>query len=229
MTSTGRPLPRGRHRLSRAEVTRNQRDRILDGLAEAMSERGFVATSVADVIRHAGVSRETFYQQFASKADAFDAALDIAWELLTAHLLGALGQNGSKTDSGNTPELGGWSSNDGGLGGLRDRVQGLVGAYLDAILEHRAHARLHLVEVWAAGPGPIARRAARQRELARLLSAELSSGGADVVFASELIVGGLSTLVTAPLLAGDDEAVLALRGPAVDLALRVLSDPSSAI
>lgn len=209
MTVTGRPLPRGRHDLSRAEVARNQRDRILDGLAAAMAERGFVATSVADIIRHAGVSRETFYQQFGSKADAFDAALDIAGELLTAHLLRALdGPSDASRDA------------------LRDRIGRLVGAYLDAILQHRAHARLHLVEVWASGPEPIARRARRQRDLARLLASELASDGAEVAFASELIIAGLSTLVTAPLLAGDDDALLALREPAVDLTLRILTDPA---
>ena len=64
-------LPRGRHGMSRAEVVEAQRRRILLAVAEAMAADGYTATSVADVIGRAGVSRETFYQQFSSKDDCF--------------------------------------------------------------------------------------------------------------------------------------------------------------
>lgn len=216
MSTTRTPLPRGRHDLSRTEVARIQRDRILDGLAEAMAERGFVATSVADVIRCAGVSRETFYQLFESKAAAFDAALDIAGDLLGEHLLAVIATppDASPTDGG-TDDLHRDS-------GLRRRVSTLVGAYLEAILLHRSHARLHLVEVWAAGPDAIARRAHRQRDLAHRLAAALGRDDPDGQFAAELVIAGLSTLVTAPLLDGDDDGLLALRGPATDLTLQLL-------
>lgn len=221
MSTTRTPLPRGRHDLSRTEVARIQRDRILDGLAEAMAERGFVSTSVADVIRCAGVSRETFYQLFESKADAFDAALDIAGDLLGEHLLAVIA---AAPDAG---PVGDGPSDDGSDdlhhdSGLRRRVSTLVGAYLEAILLHRSHARLHLVEVWAAGPDAIARRAHRQRDLAHRLAAALGRDDPDGRFAAELVIAGLSTLVTAPLLDGDDDGLLALRGPATDLTLQLL-------
>ena len=71
-------LPRGRHGLTRAEVESSQRDRLLDAMADAMSEQGYVATPVADVIKRAGVSRESFYELFSSKLDCFMSAFDIA-------------------------------------------------------------------------------------------------------------------------------------------------------
>ena len=80
-----RPLPRGRHRLPREEVVSSQRTRMLRGMAEAMMEKGYVNTTVADVIGRAGVSRETFYQQFSSKADCFMSAFDAACLGVHAH------------------------------------------------------------------------------------------------------------------------------------------------
>ena len=45
------------------------RDRLLDGLATSIGERGYRDTTVADIVRHAKTSKRTFYEQFASKAE----------------------------------------------------------------------------------------------------------------------------------------------------------------
>ncbi|EUA13576.1 bacterial regulatory s, tetR family protein [Mycobacterium kansasii 662] len=45
--------------------------RLFDGLAAAIGERGYRATTVADVVRHARTSKRTFYDQFASKEQCF--------------------------------------------------------------------------------------------------------------------------------------------------------------
>ena len=42
-------------------------DRLLDGLAASITERGYRETTVADVVRHAKTSKRTFYEQFATK------------------------------------------------------------------------------------------------------------------------------------------------------------------
>jgi len=42
-------------------------DRLLDGLATSIAERGYRETTVADVVRHAKTSKRTFYEQFATK------------------------------------------------------------------------------------------------------------------------------------------------------------------
>ena len=45
------------------------RDRLIDGLAASIGERGYRDTTVADIVRHARTSKRTFYEQFASKED----------------------------------------------------------------------------------------------------------------------------------------------------------------
>lgn len=45
--------------------------RLLDGLADAINERGYRASTVADIVRYARTSKRTFYDQFASKEDCF--------------------------------------------------------------------------------------------------------------------------------------------------------------
>lgn len=49
------------------------RRRLLDGAAAAIDERGFHATRVDDVVRHAGVSHGAFYLYFADKQELFRA------------------------------------------------------------------------------------------------------------------------------------------------------------
>lgn len=68
------PLPSGRHGIPRDVVLRNQRDRLLAGAAKAVEERGFGNVRIGDIVRHASVSRRTFYEHFASKEECFEAA-----------------------------------------------------------------------------------------------------------------------------------------------------------
>src|SRR5947208_17159935 len=69
-------LPPGRHGLTRQFVASNQRERILDAVADVVSFAGYTAMSVEDIIATAGVSRRTFYDNFTSKEDAFLTAYD---------------------------------------------------------------------------------------------------------------------------------------------------------
>ncbi|KUI44487.1 TetR family transcriptional regulator [Mycobacterium sp. IS-1590] len=45
------------------------RDRLLDGMAASIAERGYRDTTVADIVRQARTSKRTFYEQFASKEE----------------------------------------------------------------------------------------------------------------------------------------------------------------
>jgi len=47
------------------------RGRLLDGLAESITQRGYRATTVADVVRNAKTSKRTFYDEFATKEECF--------------------------------------------------------------------------------------------------------------------------------------------------------------
>lgn len=44
-------------------------DRLLDGLAASIGERGYRETTVADIVRHARTSKRTFYEKFANRQD----------------------------------------------------------------------------------------------------------------------------------------------------------------
>ncbi len=73
-----RPLPRGRPRISAAEVARNQRDRILYATATVASRKGYTATTVADIASAAKLDRRVFYNHFQDKQQAFLAVHEFA-------------------------------------------------------------------------------------------------------------------------------------------------------
>ena len=57
---------------------------MLAAIAEAVAAKGYGATSVADVLERAGVSRRTFYEHFRDKEACFLAAYDAGVEILMA-------------------------------------------------------------------------------------------------------------------------------------------------
>ncbi len=70
-------LPHGPHRLERNEVILNQRARIHGAMVEAVARGGYDGTSVKQVIGLAGVSRRSFYEQFANKEECFLVTFDL--------------------------------------------------------------------------------------------------------------------------------------------------------
>lgn len=69
-------LPRGTHGIDPGTIVASQRARMLYAMVQAVAQQGYTATSVADVVRIAGVSRVTFYAQFEDKEDCFIAAYE---------------------------------------------------------------------------------------------------------------------------------------------------------
>ncbi|MFI5778512.1 TetR/AcrR family transcriptional regulator [Nocardia sp. NPDC051570] len=185
-------LPRGRHGLPREAVVRSQRARILDAMAEVMAENGYVKTSVAMIIKRARVSRETFYEQFRSKEDCFEAAYERAAELLLTRLTETAQ---AQSDSAS------------------ERLDILLRAYLEGVAGEPAYARLFLVEVYAAGSTAIARRMALQDSFAALLWEALGATTEDQRFACQTLVAAISGLVTARVAAEDLDGLRALREP----------------
>jgi len=66
------------------------RDRLLDGLAASIGERGYRDTTVADIVRHARTSKRTFYEQFASKEECLIELLRRNNEDLIANIQAAV-------------------------------------------------------------------------------------------------------------------------------------------
>ncbi len=196
-------LPRGRHRLSREQVAAEQRARTLRALAVTVARRGYADTTVADVLREARVSRATFYEQFASKADCFMQAYDEAAGIVLDGIGDALGA----TDP---------------AGAERDPVDRALAAYLDRLADEPAFARVFLLEVYAAGREALARRAATQAVFADLVADLAGATTVEERFAAEAFVAATSALVTARLAADDPDGVRALRDPLAGLADRLL-------
>jgi AcrR family transcriptional regulator len=66
------------------------RRRLLDGLATSIGERGYRATTVADIVRHARTSKRTFYDQFPSKEQCFLELLHADIEKLAEEIRAAV-------------------------------------------------------------------------------------------------------------------------------------------
>jgi len=199
MSAPMTPLPRGRHGLSREQVSESQRLRLLRAMAEVMAEKGYAQTSVADILRRARVSRETFYELFDSKQDCFMSAFEQAY----GHIIDAV------------------SSTEGGVGGSRlDRFSSVFGDYLEALAAEPAVARVFLIEVYAAGPEAISRRLELQAGLAQALAVLVGGTEADR-FAVEAVIAAIVQLVTARLAVGDTDGLRELRAPVVELVQRL--------
>jgi AcrR family transcriptional regulator len=64
--------------LAPAEGIHQHRSRLLEGMALAVAQKGYADTTIADIVREAGVSRRTFYEHFATKAECLVALYEAA-------------------------------------------------------------------------------------------------------------------------------------------------------
>jgi AcrR family transcriptional regulator len=136
--SGSQQLPKGRHGLSRAFIASNQRERLLDAMANVVAAKSYAGTRVADVTDYAGVSRKTFYELFTDKEECFLAAFDAITKLLMDRMAQAL------TDLSDSN----W----------RIRVRALLGEFLRFLAAEPAFARMCIVEVLGSGSAGLARR-----------------------------------------------------------------------
>lgn len=127
--STERPLPGG-ERLSREFIARHQQARIIAALAAEASERGYHAVTIADLVKRAGIARNTFYENFSSKEDCFLAAQRFATAKALEQVVAAAG------------EIEDWPG----------QVRAGLAALLEYIAEEPALARTCMVDALAAGP-----------------------------------------------------------------------------
>src|ERR1700722_948203 len=87
-THEGKPgLPRGRSPLPLPAVRASQRERLLRSVLAAVAESGYLAVTVADIVRRARVSRVAFYAHFADKEDCFLAATGEGRDLMVARIV----------------------------------------------------------------------------------------------------------------------------------------------
>ncbi len=70
-------------------VAVSQRQKVLEAIAECCAEKTFAATTIADIVTRAGVSRRTFYKLFSDKRGCFETAVDTFAEEIMG-VIGAL-------------------------------------------------------------------------------------------------------------------------------------------
>jgi AcrR family transcriptional regulator len=109
----------------------SQRARIVEGMIQAVAEKGYAATTVADVVRSGRVSRGTFYAQFASKEECFLEAYKYGIDVIVERIRAAI-----------RAEQGDWVA----------RLRTGLRAYLETLAGEPRFARTHLFEVHMAGP-----------------------------------------------------------------------------
>lgn len=207
-----RALPHGPHRLSRDEVEQSQRLRLLTAMTDAVAEKGFANTVVADVVSRSGVSRATFYRLFRDKEDCFQAAYEMNAELVARIMETAL--DGLHTDEDTAPIA---------------RLERVLGLYIATLASSPAVARVFLVEVYAAGPEAIAQRRASLDRFVDIVVAThegrpgLLGSGEHQRFAAEMVVHAVSAAVTNIVGTGDFGELRDLQAKLTELARLVLA------
>jgi AcrR family transcriptional regulator len=181
-------LPRGRHGLSPEYVARNQRERLLSGLTQALYEEGYESTTVALIGRRAAVSKSDFYKHFESKDECFLAAYDAAIESIRERTETACASGASER----------WP----------DRVAAAIGALLNLLTREPALASMALVEGIRAGRHVYGRYQAALDSFVRDLreGAPPSPAGGEIPEAmGEAVVGGVAAMLGRRILAGETD------------------------
>jgi AcrR family transcriptional regulator len=205
------PLPRGRHRLSPAEVRSSQRARLLAAMLECVGEEGYPATTVPRVVARARVSRNAFYELFSDKLDCFLALCDELAEEFLAQI-----QPTGPTD---------W------LTALRQGIR----RYLEWWQERPAWSRTWLLEAPAAGPEARAQRERQYRRFQEMFDglaqwARQSQPGLPPLWprATQVIVHSVTDLVANEVAAGRLDRLVELEDDLVFLILTLLTDEATA-
>lgn len=195
-------LPRGRHGLSPEFVARNQRERLISGLIQALYEVGYQKTTVSMIGQKASVSKSDFYKHFASKDDCFHAAYESAIDQIRDPVLAACGQH----------EADEWPP----------RVRDGIASLLETLASDPALASISLVEGLRAGRGVYDRYQAALATFVRYLreGAPRSPDGEEVPEATdEAVVGGIASLLGRRVLAGEVEQMNELLPVVLEFAL----------
>jgi AcrR family transcriptional regulator len=178
-------LPSGREDLPEPIVAHSQRERILVAMAESCANKGFGATTIADIVRPAGVSRATFYELFEDKEDCFQAAMELSLADAMERVVGAF--------SPDKP----WAT----------LVRDSAAAFLDLLASRPAFARMAMVEAPASGQRALEMHAAGKRVLLTLLDRgrEEAIEPAIPASAGRAAIAGAESLIVGQILAGNAE------------------------
>ena len=190
VSKTAPGLPRGRTSLDPLDATAQQRERLQRAVISAVADKGYQATTIADIVERARVSRSVMYREFDGKLDCFLAAIEEGRALVTARIAEAM------------VEVSG--------GSLETVLRAISRAYLQTCAAEPDHTRAWVLELAAAGPDGIE---ARDRyldgfaPLMREIDCDYGSGRPRPPEYYTALVGGLTELVSREVRAGAQAAL----------------------
>lgn len=140
-----------------APASERQRARILDAVALVVAEKGYAASTVADIVREAGVSRSTFYELFEGKEACFLEAYRHGVDVLVERVRGAV--RAADPDD--------W----------RAQLRAGIRTWLETLSAEPLFARTYLLEIATAGPAAQQARADALRRFAERYAATAEHAG----------------------------------------------------
>jgi len=183
------------------------RARLLQGLASAIIENGYAATTIADIAKHARVSKRTIYEHFADKDEVFLALYTAASGELIRMVMAAAVQDAP------------WEQ----------QIDLAVREYLRALEEQPELARTFFLEIQAAGEKAIAMRRQVHKAFAEMIRTLVDHGreGAPEVAPLSMemataMVGGINELVLLAIEQGRGRRLSELRDAAAEFVRKLL-------
>lgn len=179
-------FPAGVRTLPSELVKAVQRERLLAAMADTVTELGFNTLTVQNVLSRAGISRPTFYEQFADKEDCFLATFDSASERMKQRVETAVADAGPS-----------W----------QDQLRSGLAELLHFIADEPKEARTVIVEARASSPAGLRRRDDLLDHFAACIDAlvreDLEEPPSAIAAAG--VVGGIESVLYARLQKGETE------------------------
>jgi AcrR family transcriptional regulator len=158
--------------LEPTEGIHQHRSRLLEGMAQAVADKGYADTTIADIVREASVSRRTFYEHFTTKAECLVA-------LYAAASRNALKVLRDSVDPGKPWEL---------------QVEHALRAYLDGMAVNPVLMRTLFIEILHLGPEGLSARRRYNQEIADYMRDVVGRDKVTPELAMA-VVGGINELV----------------------------------
>ena len=190
-----------------ADAAGAYRSRLVGAMAVLLAEKGYAAVTIADIARHARVSKRTFYEHFATKEACFIACYETLSEIALQSIAAA------------TSVQGPWMK----------RARAATRAYLSTLESQPALTRTLMMDIYAAGPDALRVRRAVQKRFADYLRRLVDQGRKDHPRLRRLsaamataIIGGINELVLVAVEEGRAARLTELSGTADELLQAVL-------
>jgi AcrR family transcriptional regulator len=195
-----RALKVGGHGQPREHVRQVQRERLIDGFVQVVTEEGYDGAGIKAICRRAGVAFNTFYEYFDTKEELFLTAYDAGVTILFDRV-------GQAYLAGDGP----W----------RQRVEDGIGEFLQILVDNQPFARFFAIEAVKVGPRVMERVDADfERSFAMFAHATPTPGlalqASDLV---PLVIGGIYARIYTYIRANQIDRLPELRPILVEFAL----------